>query len=203
MCRPQRWMPRWLLSRCPSQEAELPTLADSGEAVPAAELAPTEATAAAELAAPDTDAPEAVLAEVTTPVEEVAAQEQPVPEQMAAPEAAEKSKITLADVDREVAEEEAAAQEPAWNLEQLRELVQVLATMAGEATQQERHARTLAFKLRSMLQGMPNTRRVDMVSAWLGAALEAVSQSANQVQQASKPIPASAFPSSKKEKDRV
>ncbi len=110
-----------------------------------------------------------------------------------APTLAEGKLLTLADVDREAAEEEARVQEPAWNLEQLRELVQVLSRMAGEATQQERHARTLTFKLRLMLQGMPNTRRIDMVTAWLGTALEAVAQSAVQVQQASKTLPTRAF----------
>jgi hypothetical protein len=112
----------------------------------------------------------------------------------------EKKKLTLADVDREAAEAEAQVQEPAWNVGQLRELVGVLSTMAGEATQQERNARTLTFKLRAMLQGMPNTRRVDMMAAWLRTALDAVTQSATQVQQASKTIPASAFQAARKER---
>lgn len=101
-------------------------------------------------------------------------------------------KITLADVDREAAEE-AAQQEPAWNLEQLRVLAEVLTALAGEAAQQERNARTLNYKLRMMLQGMPDTRR-DMIAAWLRAALGAVSTSATQVIQASKPLQSSLFP---------
>jgi hypothetical protein len=112
---------------------------------------------------------------------------------------AEDKKVTLADVDREVAEDE-AFQEPDWNVGQLRELVGVLGNLAGEATLQERNARTLTFKLRAMLQGMPNTRRLDMMAAWLRTALEAVSQSAEQVQQASKTIPASAFQPTRKER---
>jgi hypothetical protein len=100
--------------------------------------------------------------------------------------------LTLADVDREAAEE-AQMQEPDWDLWQLRELMRVLVSMAGEASQQERNARTLTFKLRSMVQGMPNTRRVDMMAGWLRVALEAVAQSAAQVQQASKMMPNSAF----------
>ena len=47
---------------------------------------------------------------------------------------------------------------------------------------------------------MPNTRRVDMVSAWLGAALEAVSQSAMQVQQESKTLSARAFQAPRKDR---
>jgi len=101
-------------------------------------------------------------------------------------------RLTLADVDREAAEE-VWEQKPDWNLEQMRALAGMLAKLVGEATQQERNARTLTFKLRAMLQGMPNTRRVDMMAGWLRAALDAVTQSAVQVQQASKTIPASAF----------
>ncbi len=100
--------------------------------------------------------------------------------------------ITLAEVDREAAEE-AARQAPTWNLEQLRVLAEVLTAIAGEAAQQERNARTLNYKLRMMLQGMPDTRR-DMIAAWLRAALGAVSTSATQVIQASKPLQGNAFP---------
>jgi hypothetical protein len=106
-------------------------------------------------------------------------------------------KITLADVDREVAEEE-AMQAPDWHLGHLRELADVLGKMTGEAAQQERNARTLTYKLRAMLQGMPTTRRVDVMAARLRSALETIAQSANQVHQASKTLPASAFQASRK-----
>jgi len=102
----------------------------------------------------------------------------------------------LADTDDETTEEAnvpEARPETDWNLEQLRELAGVLAMMANEATHEERNARTLTYKLRAMLQGMPNTRQVDMMAAWLRTALEAITQSANQVQEASKTIPSSAF----------
>lgn len=133
----------------------------------------------------------------TAPAEE--AEAEPAGDDSVAPVAVGEQKVTLADVDREVAEEE-ALQEPDWNVSQLRELVGVLGNLAGEATLQERNARTLTFKLRAMLQGMPNTRRLDMMAAWLRTALEAVSQSAAQVQQASKTIPASAFQPARKER---
>ncbi|SRR5579883_2211540 len=106
-------------------------------------------------------------------------------------------KITLADVDREVAEEE-AMRDPDWHLGHLRKLADVLGKMTGEATQQERNARTLTYKLRAMLQGMPTTRRVDVMAARLRSALETIAQSANQVHQASKTLPASAFQASRK-----
>lgn len=126
--------------------------------------------------------------------------DEPAPGETLAPVGDSGEGVTLADVDREAAEEAASVQEPAWNLEQLRELVRVLSSMTGEATQQERNARTLTFKLRALLQGMPNTRRVDMMAAWLRAALEAITQSAIQVQQASKTIPASAFQPARRER---
>jgi hypothetical protein len=109
-------------------------------------------------------------------------------------------KITLAEVDREAAEEE-ALREPDWHLGHLRELADVLAKMTGEATQQERNARTLTYKLRAMLQGMPTTRRVDVMADRLRSALEAIAKSANQVHQASKTLPASAFQASRKSSD--
>ena len=153
-----------------------------------------------DVAAPEAEEPEPAIEEhVEEGVEQVI--EEPPTAETAAPGEAEEQKVTLADVDRETAEEAAKTQQSDWNVGQLRELVGVLASMAGEATQQERNARTLTFKLRAMLQGMPNTRRVDMMAAWLRAALEAVTQSATQVQQqASKTIPASAFQPSKKER---
>jgi hypothetical protein len=98
-------------------------------------------------------------------------------------------KMTLADVDREAAEE-AAMQAAVWDIEQLRVLVEVLTAIAGEAAQQERNARTLHYKLHAMVQGMPDTRR-DMLAAWMRAALGAISTSATQVIQASKPLQAS------------
>ncbi len=94
--------------------------------------------------------------------------------------------ITLADVDREAAEE-AALQAPTWNVEHLRVLLEVLTAIASEAAQQERHARTLSYVFGRMLQGMPDTRR-DMMAAWIRAALGAISTSATQVIQASKPL---------------
>jgi hypothetical protein len=100
-------------------------------------------------------------------------------------------KITLADVDREV-EEEAALQEPTWNMEHLRVLLEVLTAVASEAAQQERHARTLSYVFGRMLQGMPDTRR-DMMAAWIRAALGAISTSATQVIQASKPLQTGSF----------
>jgi methyl-accepting chemotaxis protein len=106
-------------------------------------------------------------------------------------------KITLAEIDREVAEEE-ALREPEWHLGHLRELADVLGKMTGEATQQERNARTLTYKLRAMLQGMPTTRGVDVMAERLRSALEAIAQSANQVHQASKTLPASAFQASRR-----
>jgi hypothetical protein len=93
-------------------------------------------------------------------------------------------------------EEEALAQESAWNVAQLQELAQMLSQMAGEAMLQERNARTMDYKLLARLQGLPDTRGVDMMAAWLRAVLEAVTQSANQVRQASNALPVSAFSSS-------
>jgi hypothetical protein len=93
--------------------------------------------------------------------------------------------------------EEGLSQESGWNVAQLQELARMLADMAGEATLQERNARTMNYKLVALLQGQPNTRGVDMLAAWLRTALEAVTQAANQVRQASKSLPASAFASSK------
>lgn len=143
-------------------------------------------------------AEQAEVEQVEVKVEAEQVEAEPALDDAAALVAVEEKKITLADVDREAAEEVALLEEPDWDVEQLRELVKVLGSLAGEATQQERNARTLTFKLRAMLQGMPNTRRVDMMAAWLGTALEAVSQSAAQVQQASKTIPASAFQPARK-----
>jgi hypothetical protein len=100
-------------------------------------------------------------------------------------------KITLADVDREAAEE-AALQGPTWDIGQLRILAEVLAAIAGEAAQQERNARNLHYKFRLMLQGMPDTRR-DMMAAWMRAALGAISTSATQVIQVSTPWQANSF----------
>lgn len=113
-------------------------------------------------------------------------------------EVAEAQKITLADVDREAAEE-APALVAGWNLEHLEELARVLSTMAGEATLQERNARTMDYKLRALLQGLPDTRGVDMMAAWLRAVLEAVTQSAHQVRQASKALQVSALASTRLE----
>lgn len=93
-------------------------------------------------------------------------------------------------------EEEALEQESAWNVARLQELAQMLSQMAGEATLQERNARTMDYKLLARLQGLPDTRGVDMMAAWLRTFLEAVTQSANQVRQASKALPVSAFSSS-------
>ncbi len=98
----------------------------------------------------------------------------------------------------ELEEDEARlSEESDWNVAQLQELARMLADMAGEATLQERNARTMNYKLVALLQGQPNTRGVDMLAAWLRTALEAVTQAANQVRQASKSLPASAFASSK------
>ena len=108
----------------------------------------------------------------------------------------ESKSVALADVERE-AGEEGLPQEPAWNVAQLQELARMLAHMAGEATLQERNARTMNYKLVALLQGQPNTRGVDMLAAWLRAVLEAVTQSASQVRQASKALPVRAFSSSK------
>lgn len=98
--------------------------------------------------------------------------------------------------EEEEEEEEALAQESAWNVAQLQELAQMLSQMAGEAMLQERNARTMDYKLLALLQGLPDTRGVDMMATWLRAVLEAVTQSANQVRQASKALPVSAFSSS-------
>jgi hypothetical protein len=103
--------------------------------------------------------------------------------------------VTLAEVDREAAEE-AALQGPSWDVEQLRGLAELLTVMAGEATQQERYARTLDYKLRMMLHGMPNTRRVDMMAASMRAVLGAISRSATQVLQASKALHTGPFSAS-------
>ncbi len=143
---------------------------------------------------PAVDTEETQAPEAPVPIEEVAAEAPAAAETIAGDE-----KLALDDVDRQAAEE-AQGQESDWNLSQLRELVRVLSSMASEATQQERNARTLTFKLRAMLQGMPNTRRVDMMAAWLRAALEAVAQAAAQVQQASKTLPASTFQAARRER---
>ncbi len=163
----------------PAEEA-----AEAAAAAPAAEVSEAETPASAAglseasaLAASEPSAPRA---------------DDPVPDPAGDAAGGPREWLTLADLDREVAEE-ALAQEPGWNLEHLRELAGLLARMAGEATQQERNARTLTFKLRSTLQGMPKTRRVDMIAGWLRAALDAMAQAAGQVQLASKPLPASAF----------
>ena len=170
------------------------------EAPEAVEEPSSEDAVPVDVAAPEAEEPTPAIEEHVEEGVEQAIEEPPTAE-TAAPGEAEEQKVTLVDVDREAAEEAAETQQSDWNVGQLRELVGVLASMAGEATQQERNARTLTFKLRAMLQGMPNTRRVDMMAAWLRAALEAVTQSATQVQQqASKTIPASAFQPSKKER---
>jgi hypothetical protein len=199
------------------QTSEPATEQPAQTAAASAEQAEAEAQPSVEMRPADS-APPAEASETDAPADEQSTREEPADEQAdvsaVAPDApgaearqdepaAEAIKVTLADVDREAAEEEEASQEPEsdWNVQQLRELVRVLSNMAGEATQQERHARTLTFKLRLMLEGMPNTRRVDMVSAWLGAALEAVSQSALQVQQESKIISTRSFQPTRK--DRV
>jgi hypothetical protein len=124
-----------------------------------------------------------------------------MPEVPATEVAAETQMITLADVDREAAEE-VQALEAGWNLESLEELARVLSSMAGEATLQERNARTMDYKLRALLQGLPDTRRVDMMAAWLRAVLEAVTQSANQVRQASKALQVSTLASTSPEDTR-
>ena len=126
----------------------------------------------------------------------------PVPEVPPAGGVTEPEQITLADVDREAAEEEQVLGST-WNIEHLEELAQVLSTMAGEATLQERNARTMNYKLRALLQGLPDTRRVDMMAAWLRAVLEAVTQSANQVRQASKALQVSALASASVEDTRL
>jgi hypothetical protein len=168
------------------EDVEAPVLAEEPATVAAAESVGEES----EPVLPVADAAEDVVEQ---------APEESVPDETLASGEAGEPKVTLADVDREAVEEGAETQQPDWSVDRLRELVGVLANMAGEATQQERNARTLTFKLRAMLQGMPNTRRVDMMAAWLRAALEAVTQSATQVQQqASKTIPASAFQPAKK-----
>ncbi len=181
-------------------EAALPTPEEAGAEVPvpaepeASEAEAVETSAEAQVETP-AEAPEASAP--VAPAEQ--SETEVVAADAAAPGAAEEKPVTLADLDREVAEEEALFQESAWNVNHLRELVGVLGSLAGEATQQERNARTLDFKLRAMLQGMPNTRRLDMMAAWLRTALEAVNQSAGQVQQASKTIPASAFQPARRE----
>ncbi|HLW00424.1 MAG TPA: hypothetical protein VKT82_17290 [Ktedonobacterales bacterium] len=180
----------------PKAEAETPE-ETSEAAAPAGEQQDQE-TPPVEEPAPVVEQPD-VSAEVTDA--SAATQDESSAEEQRDESPVEEQKVTLADVDREAAEEEQPPQELEWNVAQLRELVQMLSTMAGEATQQERHARTLSFKLRLMLEGMPNTRRVDMVSAWLGAALEAVSQSAMQVQQESKIISTRPFQPPRKERD--
>jgi hypothetical protein len=103
------------------------------------------------------------------------------------------SKSDVLTVDELEIGEEVLSQEPDWNVAQLQELARMLSYMAGEATLQERNARTMNYKLVALLQGQPNTRGVDMLAAWLRTALEAVTQAANQVRQASKSLPASAF----------
>ncbi len=194
------------------QAAEAPAPHEPAEQTPEPAVNAEEATAQEAAAAVETPAPEA-----DTETDADAAPEGEAPARARAeaggqaetapasgddaPVAAEEEKITLADLDREAAEEEARRQGAEWNVGQLRELVQVLASMAGEATRQERNARTLTFKLRAMLEGMPSTRRVDMMAAWLRAALEAVSQKATEVQQASKTLPASAFGAARKERE--
>jgi hypothetical protein len=176
----------------PAANAEETTAQESEAAV---ETPAPEASAEADAAAPEGEAPLPMMAEADEQAEEA-----PALAGDEAPIVAEEKKITLADVDREAAEEEDQRQGLDWDVGQLRDLVQVLSSMAGEATRQERNARTMTFKLRAMLQGMPTTRRVDMMAAWLRAALEAVSQSATEVQQASKTIPASAFQGARKER---
>jgi hypothetical protein len=108
----------------------------------------------------------------------------------------ESAALTTIEHEKEEEEDEALAQESAWNVARLQELAYMLSQMAGEATLQERNARTMDYKLLALLQGLPDTRGVDMMAAWLRAFLEAVTQSANQVRQASKALPASAFSSS-------
>jgi hypothetical protein len=178
----------------PAADAEVEAIAGEAEAAAPVEALPETAPESAAAVLMDVEP----LPAMDEPARQV--EDEPTSDAQAVVTGAGDQKITLADVDREAAEEEAPVPEPDWDVGQLRELVGVLASMAGEATQQERNARTLTFKLRAMLQGMPNTRRIDMIAAWLRTALEAVTQSAAQVQQASKPMPASAFQPVRKER---
>ncbi len=155
-----------------------------------------EGTLPPELAVSNEAGPETGVTDTAEAVDERVTPGEPelLPEQDAAAEstASESGTGTPIDVNCEAVGDE-QEQESGWDVEQLGELARVLSKMAGEAAQQERNAYTMEYKLRAMLQGMPETRRVDIMAAWLRAALEAVAQSANQVCQASKALSVSAL----------
>ncbi|HEU5200714.1 MAG TPA: hypothetical protein VFU32_13830, partial [Ktedonobacterales bacterium] len=162
--------------------------------------------------APDNEQPSGKITEAASEEEVSTAPTEPVSE-APAPSLAEDTSPEIDDqsepksdaltADELEAAEERLSEEPGWNVVQLQELARMLADMAGEATLQERNARTMNYKLVALLQGQPNTRGVDMLAAWLRTVLEAVTQSANQVRQASKSLRVSAFSSSKDDSDEL
>ena len=139
------------------------------------------------------------------PTEQASEAPEPSPAEDASAENGDQEALTrdAPTADEREEAEEALVQEPGWNVAQLQELAQMLAQMAGEATLQERNARTMNYKLVALLQGQPNTRGVDMLAAWLRTVLEAVTQSAAQVRLASKSLRVGAFSSSKGDSDEL